>query len=63
MDWQPIRTAPERVVVMTKIDDGAGVRNVQRLQRRGRMWWLESGDMYVYYAPTHWAPTETGGTR
>ena len=43
------------VVVMTKIDDGKP-RNVQRLKRRNNLWFVEDGDMYVYYTPTHWMP-------
>lgn len=46
---------PEGEVVNTKIDDGKGVRNVQALKRRGRLWFLPDGSMYVYYTPTHWA--------
>jgi hypothetical protein len=59
MGWLPIRTAPENVPVMTKIDDASGVRNEQPLKRRGRLWWLVSGEMYVYYTPTHWKPLES----
>jgi hypothetical protein len=55
MNWQPIDTAPENVVVLTKIDDGRGVRNQQPMKRRGRLWWFADGEMYVYYTPTHWA--------
>ena len=51
-DWQPIETAPEGVEVWTKIDDKRGERNVQTLRREGRLWF--GGDVYVYYAPTHW---------
>jgi hypothetical protein len=43
---------PEGKEVDTKIDDAQGERNVQRLKRRGNLWW--AGDMYVYYTPTHW---------
>lgn len=56
-DWSSIDSAPENVSVMTKIDDGAGVRNMQPMTRRGNLWWInvgEPGQMYVYYAPTHW---------
>jgi hypothetical protein len=56
-DWQPITTAPEHTLVMTKIDDGRGVRNTQPLKRHGRLWW--SGMLYVYYTPTHWKPLAT----
>ena len=48
---------PERdVAVWTKIDDGKGERNVCMLclGSNGRLWWTPSGDMYVYYTPTHW---------
>lgn len=53
-DWRPIEEAPERIVVETKIDDDDGVRNVQELRRKGRLWWAPDGSMYVYYTPTHW---------
>ncbi len=54
--WRTIEDAPDNVVVLTKIDDGHGVRNEQPLERRGRLWWFEDGSMYVYYTPTHWRP-------
>lgn len=41
-------------VVMTKIDTVSGCRNVQRLMRRGRLWYFPDDSMYVYYTPTHW---------
>lgn len=56
-DWERIESAPEGVVVQTKIDDGRGVRNEGKLLRRGRLWWLPDGTMYVYYTPTHWRPS------
>lgn len=56
MDWKAAETAPEGLEVMTKIDDGKGVRNVQTLKRRGRLWFVPDDSMYVYYTPTHWAP-------
>lgn len=63
MDWQPITTAPEGVEIHTKIDDENGERNVQTLIKRTRipgetrpMFWYPDDSMYVYYAPTHWAP-------
>lgn len=52
--WQPANTAPEDVEVMTKIDDANGERNVQTLVRRGHLWYVPDGSMYVYYTPTHW---------
>lgn len=45
---------PEETVVETKIDDSKGCRNVQKLKRRGRLWFSPDGSMYVYYTPTHW---------
>jgi len=57
-DWKPIATAPRGRVVMTKIDDENGCRNIQPLQLLPdvrRLWFVPSGDMYVYYTPTHWA--------
>lgn len=53
--WGPAHTAPEGVVLMTKISDEHGERNVQKLLRRGNLWWTKpEGGMYVYYTPTHW---------
>jgi hypothetical protein len=44
-------------VVETKIDDHAGVRNVQTLKLwAARLWGFPDDSMYVYYAPTHWRP-------
>ena len=45
---------PDGKVVDTKIDDGYGVRNEQRLLRQGGLMFLPDHSMYVYYAPTHW---------
>ena len=53
-DWQPARTAPEGVTVLTKIDDGQGVRNNGLLRGSGNLWFMPDGSMYVYYTPTHW---------
>ncbi|SDR17331.1 DUF551 domain-containing protein [Paraburkholderia tuberum] len=55
-EWQPIRSAPENVEILTKIDDSAGARNEQTLRRRGNLWFLPDDSMYVYYTPTHWQP-------
>lgn len=54
-NWKPIETAPEKVVVNTKIDDSKGERNVQKLKRVDNLWFLPDGSMYVYYTPTHWS--------
>lgn len=58
MNWQPISTAPEGVLVHTKVDDENGCRNESKMVRRGRLWYTGTGKnaMYVYYMPTHWAP-------
>lgn len=54
--WIPCakERAPDGVLVETKIEDANGVRNVQKLTRRGSLWWIPEGSMYVYYEPTHW---------
>lgn len=44
----------ENIAVMTKIDNEKGERNIQSLQRQGRLWFYPDGSMYVYYTPTHW---------
>lgn len=44
------------ILVLTKIDDENGPRNEAELQRRGNLWF--SGDMYMYYRPTHWKPLQ-----
>lgn len=54
--WHPISTAPEGVEVNTKLMDGMGSRNEQKLKRKGSLWWFPDGSMYVYYTPTHWKP-------
>lgn len=28
--------------------------NVQLLYKKGNLWWLADGSMYVYYVPTFW---------
>lgn len=56
MIWDEIENCPENEVVLTKIHDADGERNIQKLKRQGRLWWLPSGSMYVYYTPTHWMP-------
>lgn len=55
-NWQPIDTAPEHIVVDTKIDDEHGLRNEQPLMKRDNLWWFPDGELYVYYRPTHWKP-------
>lgn len=53
-EWKSISSAPEGVVVMTRINDEHGIRNVQSLKRRGRLWFVPDDSMYVYYSPTEW---------
>lgn len=59
--WQTIDTAPRGELVMTKIHDEEGERNVTALKspRNGRLWFLPDGTVYVYYTPTHWRPMGT----
>lgn len=47
------------IVVMSKIADEKGERNEQLLKRQGNLWFVPSGDMYVYYRPTHWRSATT----
>jgi len=55
-EWKPISTAPEGVLVETKIEDATnGIRNIQKLARFGRLWFFDTEKSgYVYYTPTHW---------
>lgn len=48
------RLPDEQEIVITKIDDSYGVRNIQYLQLYKRNWFTPDGIMYVYYTPTHW---------
>lgn len=56
MEWKSVNCElpPENVIVDTKIDDSKGIRNVQPLMRVKNLWYIPSGEMYVYYTPTHW---------
>ena len=56
-EWQPISTCPDGVEVWTLSPGG----QKQKLTRRGRLFW--GGDMYVYYTPTHWAPSAGQGSK
>lgn len=56
-NWKSIETAPENREVLTKIHDIHGERNIEKLTRRGRLWYTDvdpNKGMYVYYSPTHW---------
>jgi hypothetical protein len=62
IEWKPATEAPEGEVVATMIADGSGVRNFAKLRRRGNLWYVPDGSMYVYYTPTHYheaSPTPT----
>lgn len=56
MNWKHVKLEqpPEGVVVMTRIKDERGERNVQPLKKSGNLWFMPDGSMYVYYTPTHW---------
>ena len=56
MHWTKVTDAlpPEGKVVMTKIHDDKYPRNEKPLKRKGNLWYLQDGSMYVYYTPTHW---------
>ena len=58
--WFNVATAPEGIVVNTKIDDSDGCRNEQQLKRHGNLWYFPDMSMYVYYRPTHWKPVIDG---
>lgn len=53
-DWIPTddRVPDDGEVVLTM--DGGG--HVQPLKRRGRLWYLADGSMYVYFTPAFWQP-------
>lgn len=57
-NWIKISEQPPKdgAVVWTKISDNSGDRNEQQLQKRGGLWFVKDGSMYVYYTPTHWRP-------
>lgn len=54
--WISLETMlpPHGKVVMTKVDHGGVVTNLQELKRQNRLYFLPDGSMYVYYTPTHW---------
>lgn len=56
MNWTDTkdRLPKEGQLVETKIHDKNGLRGEQLLRRRGHLWFVEDGSMYVYYTPTHW---------
>ena len=54
--WQPIASAPNHLLVETRIEDSNGAMVHQLLRRRDRQWLLPDGLSHVYYTPTHWRP-------
>ena len=56
VDMHSLNGLPEEgLVVETKIDNKwSGIRNQTRLKRMHNLWFIPSGEMYVYYCPTHW---------
>ena len=50
------RLPDEGVIVETKIHDDKYERNHELLKRKGKLWFLPDGSIYVYYTPTHWKP-------
>jgi hypothetical protein len=57
-NWFRVKSTPppQNTVVMTKIHDWRGERNLTELKLVNRLWWFPDGSMYVYYEPTHWYP-------
>lgn len=57
-EWKSISPAdpPSGIAVMTRIDDGNGVRNEALLIRQNNLWFYPDMSMYVYYRPTHYRP-------
>jgi len=55
-DWLSVKEylPHEEEEVETKMDDENGLRNVQTLKRKGKLWFTPDMSMYVYYTPTHW---------
>ncbi len=45
---------PEGLEVLTMISDSSGERNRQTLKRKGNLWFVPDGSIYVYYTPSHW---------
>lgn len=52
--WKPSHEAPDKKIVMTKIDDKNGVRNEGALYKNKNLWYIPDGSLYVYYTPTHY---------
>lgn len=53
-EWKYVGSELEGVVYLTRINDGMGIRNVQKLRRRGNLWFYPDGSGYVYYTPNQY---------
>ena len=56
MEWINTKSLlpKEGQIVLTKIEDEKGERNMQKLIRKGRLWFTADMAMYVYYTPNYW---------
>ncbi len=59
VEWQPIETAPEGVLVEVKVDRGNGVRNRGKLKRFRQLWFTDDLSGYANWEPTHWRPVQS----
>lgn len=57
-EWISVRDKlpAEGELVRTMIQNSKGIHNEAFLRRKGNLWFLSDGTMYVYYTPTHWKP-------
>lgn len=52
LDWIPTDgELPPDGEVVNAMDSGG---HVQKLKRRGRLWWFPDDSMYVYFTPKFW---------
>ena len=58
MEWISTKSIlpKENQIILTKIKDKKGERNIQKLIRKGNLWYTTDFKMYVYYAPNYWKP-------
>lgn len=56
-DWQSIETAPEHVVVRTRVRGRDRIRLERRLKRIGVLWFTDDvRPEMVHHTPTEWRP-------
>ncbi len=56
MNWHRVEVAlPDEEVIVRTISPG-GIETM--LKRRGLLWFVPDGSMYVYYTPVFWSPLE-----